>query len=181
MTVDPMALARSWVRLVLVTGQTTPLTAVINSDHLKSDAPRPVALPYAAIIIDTDDTEGWSTPHGWAQDTAGWPAVLAAGLRYPYHLDQVLAGQMVVALYGDGSVERARLLRITLARPDVQEFFATNKFTVKVGGGVTVTNAADILDTTREARATAQFTISWAERDTSEIDAIETVVPVLTT
>jgi hypothetical protein len=181
MTVDPMDLARQWLRLVLIGGDLDDITAVVNLDHLKSDAPRPPALPYAGVMIDTDDTEGWATPHGWTEDTAGWPAVLPPGEKYPYHLDQVLVGQLAVALYGDDSKARGDLLRITLARPDVQELFADNNFTIKVAGGVTVTNAAEILDTSREARATAQFTISWAERNTSEVDAIETVTPTLTT
>ncbi len=190
MTVDPMDLARQWLRKVLIGGSLPDITAVWNLDHKRSDAPRPLVNPYVGVKINSDDTEGWATPLGWAEDNApatpeyptpGWPNTLPLGEKYPYHLDQVLTAPLMVALYGDDSVARGRKLRVTLARPDIQEFFGTNKFTIKVADGVTVTNNAEILDTIREARATGEFTISWPERDSSEVDAIETPDPTFST
>lgn len=175
---DPKDIARQWLEMVLIGGSLPDITAVVYLDHPTSDAPRPPDLPYAGMMIDDDRPQGYQTPINWTEDTAGWPAALPPGEKYPQHSEWAREGQLIVGLYGPDSLARARLLQLSLSRADVVEFLATEQ--VAIRQGVTIDNASDILDTTREERASLTFSVSWVDRMTYDVDAIESVDPALT-
>jgi hypothetical protein len=166
---DPKDIARQWVELVLPS-----FTEVIYLDHSTADAPRPPALPYAGIMIDEESPQGWQTPYVTVEDTGA----SSPPAKFPEHVEWVREGQLLVMLFGTGSIAAARLLQLSLARHDVVEFLMTEQ--VGIRQGVTVDNAPEILDTTREERASLQFAVSWVDTVSSDVDVIETVNETLT-
>jgi hypothetical protein len=166
---DPKDIARQWVELVL-----PGHSPVIYLDHPTADAPRPDSDSYAGIMIEEDSPQQWQTPYHSVEDTG----TSTPPAKFPETVEWVREGQLLVMLFGPGSIDGARLLQLSLGRHDVVEFLTTEE--VGIRQGVTVTNAAEILDTTREERASLQFAVSWVDSVTSDVDVIETFDPTLT-
>jgi hypothetical protein len=158
---DPLDIARQWIELVL-----TDLEAVIYTEQSDADAPRP-ATPYAAIHILSDGPNNWQTPNVWTEDTGA----SSPPAKFPQHLAWTREGQLMVELLGAGSVDRLRLLQLTLARQDVIALLKSEA--VAIRQGVTVTRSPELLSTTWEEQAAASFVISWVDEISSDVDVIE--------
>jgi hypothetical protein len=161
-----MTVFREWIELVL------PINVIYAGDP-EPTAPRPNVDPsvttYAAIEIEGDET-GTSIPERRTTDTPGTVD--------PTKVDQIASeaptGTLNVEIYGPGSVDFARTLRLSITRPDVIDLLnnAGDFAIVKAGA---VGDDPVLKSATREPDASIQFDVQWVETDTFETEAVNTI------
>ncbi len=164
---DPRQAARQWIQLIL-----PELSAVIDLDQEEADAPRPPYpdLPYAGIMLEGSRPSGWQTP---AEEIPETDPPRPIPEKYDQLTGWTREGDLLIMLYGEGARERAEKLQLSISAPNVLELL--DGLGVSVQRPTTEDNAAAILDTSREPRASLIMTVLWYSDITTEVDVIETV------
>jgi hypothetical protein len=169
-----MTVFREWIELVLPAS-----VPVAYAGDPEPTAPRPnvddAVTTYVTIEIEDDET-GTSIPERRTTDTPGTVD--------PLKVDQIASeaptGTLNVEIYGPGSVDFARTLRMSITRPDVIDLLnAAGDFAIVRAGDVS--DDPILRDATREPHASIQFDVQWVETDiyeTEAVNAIETTVEV---
>lgn len=163
---EPKAVMKSWVELV------TGLTVIYDGDPEPS-APSPLVdsatFTYAAINFTTDESP-LATAYEVLTDTAG--------TTDPTKFDQIRSlqrrGELDVALYGPGADDYCRALELSMGRNDVQLLLdAAGDFALNTPS--VVSDEPILRSATREPAASIQFTVSWIETETFELEAVATI------
>jgi len=153
---------QAWLRLVLAQFDTD--THTVQAIYARQAGTRP-DKPYAALQVLTEVETG--PPETELTDTA-------ADSDFEHHADQHYLGTVQVDVYGDNHAQIMRVLRRSIADPRVREQNMTAKlYLVDSPGGQ---HSTILRDTSWEHRSQCDFRYAFAERDTTDVAAVESVV-----
>lgn len=163
-----LSVMRDWVALVC------PIPVIFEDDP-EPTAPRPdgtVGVPtYATVGFDDDDTATSTAYEETTDEDAGNDLV-------NQYRSETTFGSLGVEFYGPGSVDFARTLRLSIARPDVLVLLnAAGDYAINKAGPVS--DDPILRSASREPHASISFDVQWVESKIYKTEAVESIVPTV--